>query len=133
MIGLDTNVLARYIVQDDDAQAAVATRLIETRCSEDSPGFVSQLVLAELVWVLGRGYRYSKEVVCDVLSKLLGAVELQIEDAANTRAALRAFEEGSADFSDYLIGMRAHAAGCETTFTFDRKAAHSGLHSLATG
>ena len=131
MIGLDTNILVRYIVRDEAGQAAVATGLIESRCTEDSPGFVSQLVLAELFWVLARGYGYTKPVLVQVLSKLLGAAELEIEDGADAWMALRLYESDSADFADYLIGRRAQSAGCETTFTFDKQAAKSGLYTLA--
>ncbi len=132
MIGLDTNVLVRYIVQDDRTQAAAAAHLIETRCTDASPGFVSQLVLAELFWVLSRGYEYDKAVVVQVLSKLLSAVELEVQQAADVWVALRTYENGGADFADYLIGRCAQTAGCETTFTFDKAAAKSGLHTLLT-
>jgi len=131
VIGLDTNILVRYIVRDEPEQTAAATSLIESRCTEESPGFVSQLVLAELFWVLARGYGYSKPVLLQVLSKLLGAAELEIEAMAEAWTALRMYESESADFADYLIGTRARLAGCETTFTFDRQAAKSALYTLA--
>jgi predicted nucleic-acid-binding protein len=132
MIGLDTNILVRYLVRDDAKQAVVAGKLIETRCTDASPGFVSQLVLAELFWVLTRGYDYPKVLLVGVLTKLLTASELKIEDSANAWTALRAYESGNADFADYLIGLCARSAGCETTYTFDKRAAKSGLHTLAT-
>lgn len=130
MIGLDTNVLARYIVRDDAKQAAAATRLLESACTAESPGFVSHLVLAELSWVLSRGYGCSKEVLVSVLAKLLSAEELQVEHSAEAQVALRAFQNGDADFADYLIGLRGRAAGCEATLTFDRTAATSDWHRL---
>jgi len=130
MIGLDTNVLARYIVRDDAKQAAAATRLIESKCTAETPGFVPQLVLAELFWVLSRGYGYTKPVLIPVLTKLLNAAELQVEQSAEAQVALRAYQSGSADFADYLIGVRGQTAGCETTFTFDRNAAASNWHQL---
>jgi predicted nucleic-acid-binding protein len=129
VIGLDTNVLVRYIVHDDAAQAAAATRLIEA-CTEESPGFVSQLVIAELFWVLSRGYEYEKPVICEVMSKMLSSAELEVEEAADVWLALRAYESGSTDFADYLIGRKSLIAGCETTFTFDKAAAKSGFHTL---
>lgn len=130
MIGLDTNVLVRYIVQDDPVQAAAATTLIESRCTEESPGFVSQLVLAEIFWVLARGYGYPKPLLVQVFNKLMGAAELEIEDLTNARAALRMYESGPAGLADLLIAQRARSAGCETTFTFDRNAAKSSLCTL---
>ena len=130
MIGLDTNVLVRYIVRDDNKQTAAATTLIERQCTKDAPGFVSQLVLAELFWVLARGYEYPKDMIVRVIAKLLSAVELQIEAAEDVWTALRAYQAGPADFADYLIGLRGRAFACETTATFDKKAAKSGFHTL---
>ncbi len=129
MIALDTNLLVRYIVQDHPEQAAIATNLIETRLSEDEPGFVAHLVLAELVWVL-RGYGYGREQIAETLTGLLCAVELSVEQVELAWSALRAYAKGPADFADYLIGFRARSVGCSTVMTFDRKAARSGLHEL---
>lgn len=130
MIGLDTNVLLRYIVRDDVAQAKAAGRLIEARCSKDTPGHVTHVVLAELAWVLWRGYGYAKAEVVKVLAAILSSAELKVEESALVWAALRAFQGGQADFADYLIGAVNEACGCETTFTFDKRAAKSGWHSL---
>lgn len=130
MIGLDTNVLLRYIVRDDAAQAKAASRLIEERCSKERPGHVSHVVLAELAWVLGRGYGYAKAEVVKVLSAILSTAELKVQEAAIAWAALRAFQAGQADFADYLIGAANESCGCETTCTFDKRAARSGWHTL---
>ena len=132
MIGLDTNVLLRYIVRDEAAQAKAASRLIEGRCSKEAPGHVSHVVLAELAWVLGRGYGYAKAEVVKVLTAILSSAELKVQEAALAWAALRAFqdEDGQADFADYLIGAVNADCGCETTCTFDKRAARSGWHSL---
>lgn len=127
MIGLDTNVLVRYIVQDDADQALAATRLIEGRCTERSPGYVSVLVLVELVWVLAGAYRYANSDVARVILQLLRTTEFRIEESDAVWAALREFEGGAASFADYLIAQRNRAAGCTSTFTFDRKAAR-GRH-----
>ena len=80
MIGLDTNVLARYIVQDDPGPAEAAARLIEGRCTARSPGYVSVPVLVELVWVLSGAYRYERAVVVSVIRQLLRTVEFMVED-----------------------------------------------------
>jgi predicted nucleic-acid-binding protein len=130
MIGLDTNVLLRYIVRDDAAQAKAASRLIEQRCSKERPGHVSHVVLAELAWVLGRGYGYAKAEVVKVLAAVLSSAELKVQEAAIVWAALRAFQSGQADFADCLIGAVNAECGCETTVTFDKRAAKSGWHSL---
>ncbi|WP_419938812.1 PIN domain-containing protein [Candidatus Palauibacter sp.] len=131
MIGLDTNILVRFITGDDPELAATATRLIESRCTVESPGHVCVPVLIELVWVLRRGYRYEKNAVTEVVRQLLGAAELIVEDSEIVRLALRDYESGGADFADYLIGRSNRASGCASTYTFDRRAARSSLFELS--
>lgn len=130
MIGIDTNVLVRYIVQDDPEQAALATHLIEGQCTADVPGFVNSIVLCELVWVLARAYNYEKSVISAVLQQLFSSAELCVEQPELAWTALREYERGNADFSDYLISQRNHAHGCNTTVTFDRKAANAKFSQL---
>ena len=128
MLGLDTNVLVRYIVQDDPGQATAAERLIEGRCTAQAPGYVGILVLVELVWVLTSAYDYEKAAVIPVIRQLLRTAEFTVEDRPTVWAALREFESGGADFADYLIAHRNHAHGCTRTCTFDLRAAR-GKHS----
>lgn len=123
MIGLDTNVLVRFIVQDDPVQSRAATSLIESSCSPDAPGFVSLTVLVELAWVLGGAYGYERSVVAAVVRQVLQTDSLLTQDAPLAWSALRAFQEGKADFADYVIGRGNAEAGCRTTYTFDAKAA----------
>ncbi|QOC23304.1 type II toxin-antitoxin system VapC family toxin [Wenzhouxiangella sp. AB-CW3] len=130
MIGVDTNILVRYLTQDDPAQASAATDLLESRISTQQHGYVSQVVLTELVWVLDRGYRYAKADIIRAVSGLLSVRELTIEKADEAWAALQQFETGQADFADYLIGLSGRLAGCTTTFTFDRRAARSARHTV---
>ncbi|MDE2661869.1 MAG: type II toxin-antitoxin system VapC family toxin [Gemmatimonadota bacterium] len=132
MIGLDTNILVRFVTRDDRELATAATRLIESRCTAETPGYVCVPVLVELVWVLRRGYRYEKTAVVKVVGKLLGAAELIVEDSETVRLALRDYESGTADFADYLIGRCNHARGFAPTYTFDRRAARDSLFKLAT-
>ncbi|MXY26198.1 MAG: type II toxin-antitoxin system VapC family toxin [Acidobacteria bacterium] len=132
MVGLDTNVLARYIVQDDPSQSAAATRLIEEHCTVEVPGYVSVTVLVELVWVLTRAYGYEKPVVIEVIRQVLRTAELVVEDHHIIWAALREFAPGTADFADYLIAHRNHARGCARTCTFDRRAARGRYFALVT-
>jgi len=122
MIGLDTNVLVRYLTHDDPTQAAASIRAINS-LSYDSPGFVSLIVIAELFWVLAISYRYQKKEIEQVLESLLRSKELVIERADIVSQASRAFSTGRADFADYLIERCAHAAECQFTITFDQKAA----------
>ena len=123
MIGLDTNVLVRFIVQDDPVQSSAATSLIETSCSPDEPGYISLIVLVELAWVLGGAYKCDKSVVASVIRQLLQTDSLVVENARLAWSALRSFEEDSADFADYVIGQGNADAGCTRTYTFDAKAA----------
>ena len=132
MIGLDTNVLVRYIVQDDPEQSHAAERLIESRCTAESPGCVGIPVLVELVWVLTAAYRYDRSVVASVVRQLLRTAEFLVEDRETAWMALREFEAGGADFADCLIGHRNRARGCDRTYTFDRGAARGHHFTLVS-
>ena len=121
MIGLDTNVLVRYVTQDDPVQSAKASELIESLTTA-SPGFVSLVSIVELVWVLQSCYQSAKSEVVTVLETLLRTRELTVEHAEVIWQALRKFVANKADFADCLIERCAHAAGCEYTATFDLNA-----------
>jgi len=121
MIGLDTNVLVRYLTQDDPDQAERASRLIEGRCTSATPGRITQIVLCELVWVLQRAYGYSKPHIIEVLDRMLVTAELRIEQESLARQALDAYRSGPADFSDYLIALSNQSAGCKATYSFDTR------------
>jgi predicted nucleic-acid-binding protein len=130
MIGLDTNVLVRYIVQDDQRQSALATRFIEKECSAADPGFISLVTLVELVWVSESCYQASKKEVVSLLRRLLSTKQLFIQENETVWKALLRFETGPADFSDYLVGSLAGAHGCKFTVTFDKLAAGAGMQLL---
>jgi len=130
MIGVDTNVLVRYITQDDEAQSIVAGNWIEETCSIESPGWISVIVLCEIVWVLSRAYGYDRETIQQVLQQIFQAGELAVEQQESAWSALRDYAQGSADFSDYLIAHMNHSAGCKYTVTFDRKASTHRLVRL---
>ncbi|MFA6958655.1 MAG: type II toxin-antitoxin system VapC family toxin [Thermoanaerobaculia bacterium] len=131
MIGIDTNVLVRYIVHDDAADARVATKVIEHDCSADDPGYVSLVVLCELAWVLDRGYGYERAQIGQVIQGILSVTELEVESRDLAWEALRRFESHRADFADYVIGLVSKKAGAATTVTFDRRAADGDLFTLA--
>ena len=131
MIGLDTNVLVRYIAQDDPKQSPKATRLIESFTAEAS-GFVSVVSVVELVWVLTGCYASTKAELCEVLETLLRAKGIVVAHADTVWKALRLFRDGNADFADCLIERFANEAGCSHTTTFDRGAAkHCGMQLFA--
>jgi predicted nucleic-acid-binding protein len=122
MIGLDTNVLVRYLAQDDARQSALATRFIETKLSADKPGFIACVTLCEIVWVLAEAYGADRERIRGVIEGLLTTKQLMVEAAETVWKALRAWNE-SGDFSDALIAQIALAHGSEKTMTFDKAAA----------
>ena len=130
MIGLDTNVLVRYIAQDDPAQSARAVLLIENECSVEHQGFVGLVTLAELVWVGESCYGLRKEQVVTSLRHILSIKQLVVQDAEIVWQALRLFESGQADFADYLVERIAKSNGCQTTVTFDKVAAKAGMSLL---
>ncbi len=131
MIGLDTNVLVRYVTQDDLVQSAKASELIESLTTA-SPGFISLVSIVELVWVLQSCYQSAKSDVVMVLETLLRTRELTVEHAEIIWQALRKFVANKADFADCLIERCAHAAGCEYTATFDLNAIKTtGMKRLA--
>jgi predicted nucleic-acid-binding protein len=130
MIGLDTNILVRYLIHDDTGQTTLAKRIMNS-LSSDSPGFITLVVLAELVWVLKISYDFSKTELEQVLESLLRSEELVVERAEIALQALRKFRAGNADFADSLIERCGHAAQCKHTLTFDLKAAAgSGMRLL---
>ena len=122
MIGLDTNILVRYFAQDDPVQSHKATVVMEQRLTEQSPGFVSIVALAETVWVLERSYRLRKQEIAIVIERILGADALLGEHEAEVATALTALWEGRGSFADALVGAINAQAGCSRTLTFDRKA-----------
>ncbi|HEY3973713.1 MAG TPA: type II toxin-antitoxin system VapC family toxin [Candidatus Sulfotelmatobacter sp.] len=122
MTGLDTNIIVRYVTQDDPAQTRTATKLIESLSAEE-PGFIALVVVAELAWVLQTSYSSTRDEIVSVLESLLRAKTLVVERTDLVRQALRQFSAGRADFADYLVERCANAAGCERTFTFDKVAA----------
>ena len=130
MIGLDANVLVRYIVRDNDEQSEAATRLIESNCTAESPGTVSSIVMCELAWVLTRGYGYPRDMVGRVIRRILLVQELHVEHAEMAWQAVRLFEQGKADFADYLIGLSNRDGKAEVTYTFDRRASESDLFKI---
>jgi predicted nucleic-acid-binding protein len=123
MIGLDTNVLVRIIVGDDEKQAEKAERVLSNRCTPSDPGFVNAIVLCELAWTLDLTYGYSRAQIAGAMEKILGNRGLLIENAKLVAAALRLYRAATASFADALLAEINLAAGCEATLTFDRKAA----------
>lgn len=129
MIGLDTNVLVRYLTLDDPGQTALATDIFDS-LTTDSPGFVSLVVIVELVWVLESVYDFRKDRIIETLDAILRSQDLAVERADAVRQALRRFAASRADFADCLIERCCQDAECKYTVTFDRKAAAAGMRLI---
>lgn len=119
MIAVDTNVLVRFLVRDDEAQFARAADLLARAQRVDESVFVSTIVLCELVWVLRRAYKVGKADVVRVLNELVRARHVQLESPVVVDRALAAFARGPGDLADYLIREQAFVAGCTGVATFD--------------
>ncbi len=122
MIGVDTNVLVRYLVNDDVQQSQLAQQFFQNHCTLNAPCYINSIVLCELVWVLESAYRYSSVQIADVLQQLMETQGLAIEHLENAWQALVQYRKGF-DFSDALIALNNQSSGCAVTVTFDKKAA----------
>jgi predicted nucleic-acid-binding protein len=132
MIGLDTNVLVRYLAQDDPVQSPLATELIEQRLTEQEPGFISVVAMAEIVWVLERAYGLSTQDIAAAIERTLQVEVLQIENEAEVFTAMIALKLGRGSFADALIAALGAKAGCSRTLTFDLKALRlAGFQSVS--
>ena len=122
MVGLDTNVLVRFLVQDDPEQAKLALDLV-SGLTEAAPGFVCREVLVELVCVLERAYGLGRTDIAQALDGLLEARELVIEAADRVALAADRYRKGGAGFADQMIALAGQGSGCRETVSFERKAA----------
>ena len=127
MIGLDTNVLVRYILQDDPKQSPKASKLIES-LDGNNPGYITLISVIELYWVLTSCYALTGGQVMQALDAILRTKQLMVERADQVMRALQVFAQGKADFADCLIERSASSAGCAQTMTFDVGASkHAGM------
>ncbi len=131
MIGLDTNVLVRYITQDHRAQSAAAVRIMDS-LSAELPGFLPLVVITEVVWVLQFSYGFKRNEIGQIVERLLRSKELVLERTEIVSQALRKFRASRANFADCLIERCGHAAECQYVLTFDKDAAAMGMRLLAS-
>lgn len=122
MIGLDTNILVRYFLDDDPVWSPTVSLLVEKHLSEDWPGYVNIVTLVELVWILRRQPSYDREKLFQLIMGMANSKVLVLEDANIVKAAAQQFRGGQAGFADYLIAERNAASGATETVTLDRKA-----------
>ena len=130
MIGLDTNVLVRYLTQDDAKQFQEASALLLGLEQHQQSAYLSTITLCETVWVLARAYKIDRAQIVEMFEKLLGTSFFVIEDKDAVREAVDLYRAGKGDFADYLVGVCARNAGSVTVATFDETLhAHPGLFS----
>lgn len=122
MIAIDTNVLVRFLTQDEPEQATAANALMHD-LTREAPGFISREVMVELVWVLERAYRFTRAEISSALEGLLAAVEIEVEAADDVGRAVFLYRDDGFGFADLMIAAAARRAGATTLVTFDRKAA----------
>jgi predicted nucleic-acid-binding protein len=123
MIGLDTNILVRYLTLDHPVQSSKAVALIERNLTLSDPGFISVVTMIETVWVLRKPYGFSREEVAGHVEFLLRADTLVVEHERAVHDAMSALRENRGDFADSLIASSGARMGCSHTLTFDGKAA----------
>ena len=121
MIAIDTNVLVRFLVEDDEDQSARAASFIANAISNEETIFICDTVLVETVWVLSRSYRSTREEIASTVQKLLAARNVAFSSSDRIAATLRAYRKGSAGFADYLIREQAREFDCREIATFDKK------------
>jgi predicted nucleic-acid-binding protein len=123
VIGIDTNILVRYLGQDDPVQSRKATQIFEQRLTEDDPGFISLVTMAETAWVLERAYGLSHTEIAAAIERILQADSLSVQNEQEVFTAMTVVKAGRASFADALIAAIGTWADCELTLTFDKKAA----------
>ena len=122
MIGLDTNVIVRYLTRDDERQFKLAEAAIQTALQSGEQLYLCTAVLLETVWVLERVYSADRSGVATLIQRLLETASFELENEPLVEAALDAYQLGNADFADYVIALGNRASGCRYTLTFDRRA-----------
>ena len=130
MIALDTNLLVRLLTNDEPRQSAKVEAWLRDHATASAPAYVDHVVLCELAWVLERSYGYVRGEVHTALAALLVHDQLKVESPRLVRQALLLYADGPADFSDYLLAVRAQAAGYSHVLTLDKKAAKTATHQL---
>jgi predicted nucleic-acid-binding protein len=122
MIGLDTNILVRYLTQDDPIQSPKTREVFERRLTEENPGFVSIVAMVEIVWVLERSYGLTTDEIVGAVERVLQTEVLIVENEQEVFTAMIALKEGQGSFADAVIAALGARMGCSRTLTFDQKA-----------
>ena len=124
MIGLDTNILVRYLTQDDPVQSPKATEIIERQLTEEHPGFVSSVVMVEIVCILDRAYGLATHEIAATVERMLQTDVLVVENEQEVFTAMIALKERRGSFADAMVAALSAKAGCSCTLTFDERVLH---------
>jgi predicted nucleic-acid-binding protein len=130
MVGIDTNVLVRYLVRDDKKQAERASAYIKHAADAGERFFINRIVLCELVWVLESAYQFSRGEIAGALEKMLGIKQFEIDSKDVVRQAIQDYHRNKGDLADHLIGRFNHSMGCDRTITFDRDLKNSPVFEI---
>jgi len=130
MIGIDTNVLVRYLIEDDAIQSTKAIKLIDEYAGTKEAIFINNIVVCELIWVLERGYKYSKDQVITILKSIFTTVEFCFEDHQILWESTTEYAGSAVGFADILIGQLNAENDCSKTFTFDKKASSLSMFTI---
>jgi len=130
MIGLDTNIIIRYLTQDDVKQSKLVRKFFEKELA-DQQGFVTLVTLVEVVWILESCYEQPKSVIIHTLESLLSTTQFAFENSEIIHIAINRFRKGNADFNDAIIAVITEKAGCEKVITFDKKSRSVGMTLLS--
>jgi predicted nucleic-acid-binding protein len=131
MIGIDTNILVRYFTQDDLEQAKIVEHIIDTHATSANSIFINNIVMCELIWVLERGYKYSREEIGKLIKQMLSTEEFAFENQELLWLALNGYNQNNLDFADALIGEINKEFDCIETLTFDKGALKANHFKLA--
>jgi predicted nucleic-acid-binding protein len=132
MVGLDTNILVRQLIQDDPEQSQLVRHLVEDVCTVENPGHVELVVLCEVVWVLSAAYGFGRADIAAALRQILLTETFDVQEHALAWLALREYQSSGADFADCVIAIANRDRGCKTTYTFDKQASRSTGFTLLT-
>jgi predicted nucleic-acid-binding protein len=133
MNAIDTNILIRFVTRDDEKQFKKASRFFREECSVESPGFITAVVLVEMVWTLRTGYNYEREEISAVVHNLLKSREIRIEHVDEAQLAVELYHSGEAEgFADAYAGLIALKMNCKESVTFDKKASRLSFYRLLT-
>jgi len=131
MRGIDTNILIRFLMGDDEQQAKKVYKIFKKTESEKNELFVPLLVMLELIWVLESVYEIPRTDILESISELILMPILKFEHQSALQHFTHAAQGNKYDLSDLLISHSAKYQGCETVITFDKKASKYTLFELA--